>query len=130
MGGFGEEGKGRGSAAPLRAVDVIERLEGDMQTLLDLGGVLGEPGLKAWLAKIRRVREAEAARWYPEGRARTRSGRSVRWLREQFARWEAMGYAERRQGKRYYHEAVLPQGVGVIGLDTDLGNATTDSEAA
>lgn len=130
MGGLGAVGEGEGCAAPLGAMDVMVRLEGDLQTLLDMGGVLGEPGLRKWLELVRQARQTEAARWYPEGRAHMRSGRSVRWLREQFPGWEAIGYAELRQGKRYYHLAVLPLTGREARLNVGLGNGTTAAEAA
>src|SRR5438034_1223969 len=47
--------------------------------------------------------KAEADRWLTEDRAKLRSGKSTRWLRERFKAWAEEGYAKLERGERFYY---------------------------
>lgn len=55
----------------------------------------------------------EFLRFLPETDAQLRSNRSKDWLRSQFPQWEAMGHAEKRNGRRYYRMLIIPQRANV-----------------
>ena len=48
-------------------------------------------------------------RWLSEDDALLRSGRSLAWLRSQFAEWERAGHARRNARERWYRMLVIPQ---------------------
>ena len=65
-------------------------------------------------------------RWLNEVDAHLYSGRSLRWLRGEYAHWAAEGHAKKHQGRRFYRMAVLPVKANVEAL---LAQAERDARA-
>jgi len=62
-------------------------------------------------------------RFLGETDAALRTGRSVKWLRSNFPKWERQGHARKHAGRRFYRAVVLP-------TRDDLGAAREAGRAA
>lgn len=67
-------------------------------------------------------------RFLGETDAQLRTGRSEKWLRAQFPKWERQGHARKHAGRRFYRALVLPIRDDLV-LARDAGRVTARSEA-
>jgi hypothetical protein len=78
----------------------------------------GPEALARWAELLAIDLKAEADRWLTEERARLRSGKSIRWLRERFKVWAEEGYAKMERGERFYYAPAVPRRLAT-GVTTD-----------
>lgn len=93
--------------AEMPAVSMLRSLGVAIGTLRQLHAEPTAATLAQWSDQISEVLAEEERRWLSEDRCRRR-GRSLRWLRQRFAGWEQVGVARWRDGRREYHELVVP----------------------
>jgi hypothetical protein len=69
----------------------------------------GPEALARWADLLAIDLKTEADRWLTEERAKLRSGKSIRWLRERFKVWAEEGYAKMERGGRFYYVPAIPR---------------------
>jgi hypothetical protein len=75
--------------------------------------------LARWAELLAIDLKAETDRWLTEDRAKLRSGKSTRWLRERFKVWAEEGYAKLERGERFYYAPAVPRRSDTAGTRDD-----------
>ena len=67
--------------------------------------------------------------WLTDDQARSRSGRTIAWMRAQFPRWEAQGLARRDGRRRLYRAIIVPVRVNLDLVRADARRAALEGAA-
>lgn len=106
----------------------IEQLSREIDQVIRLRCSPSDDTLKRWKLLLTEALAGEGP-WYTEDRAARRGIHASRWFRVRFPAWEAMGYARLRDGRREYHEAVVPVEPARGALDDPERQAAKDEAA-
>ena len=100
-------------------LDQVVAVRDELGTLVRSHAFPGPEALARWADQLAIDIKAEGDRWLTEDRARLRSGRSIRWLRERFKGWAQEGYAKLERGERFYYAPAVPRRSGTAVTSDD-----------